>query len=81
MFWFHTTHPETGQPIEVQVEYHRPKRGLRDRFGVPLEPDDGEEFVVCEVWNRAGEPIDCSAFQTRLIEEAITVFDIRAVHM
>ena len=61
MFLFHTAHLQTGELIEVQAMGYRPRRGVRDRFGIPLEPDDEGEVVIEHVWNRAGEPIAFAA--------------------
>lgn len=63
MFWFESVHPETGEALEVEAVYFRPRRGLRDEFGAPLEPDDVEAVVVAEVRNRAGEPVPFEAFR------------------
>jgi len=69
MFWFETTHPETGVALEVEAVYYAPWRGLRDCYGAPLEPDDEEAVRICEVRNRAGERVEFEGFKTTLEEE------------
>ena len=68
MFWFETVHPETGEPLEVEAVYYPQRRGLRDRFGAPVEPDDQETVGICEVRNRAGEQVRWDEFQDQLLE-------------
>ena len=70
MFGFESVHPVTGEPIEVEAIWHPPRRGLRDRLGVPLEPDDAEEIVICRVWNSAGQSVEFTGFEAELIELA-----------
>ncbi|MDD5349891.1 MAG: hypothetical protein PHQ12_06745 [Chthoniobacteraceae bacterium] len=70
MFWFRTAHPETGEALEVAAVYIPPRRGARDGYGVPLEPDDAEEVRVCEVRRHGGEVVDFSAFQEALEAQA-----------
>jgi len=70
MFWFRTTHPETGEALEVGAVYFPPHRGARDATGAPLEPDDTEEVRVCEVWSRRGVIPDFSAFREALERQA-----------
>jgi hypothetical protein len=38
-----------GVKIEVEFEYHRARRGARDSFGVPMEPDDPEDVEIKSV--------------------------------
>ena len=71
MFWFETAHPETGEALEVEAVYCRPWRGLRDGYGAPIEPDDEEDVVICEVRNRAGERVAFESFREALEEEGL----------
>ncbi len=66
MFAFRTAHPQTGDPLCIEAVYHAPVRGLRDRYGAPIEPDDPEEIVICEAYDAAGERIDFTAIETPL---------------
>ncbi|MEI6350058.1 MAG: hypothetical protein WCP06_03010 [Verrucomicrobiota bacterium] len=75
MFWFKTRHPESGEPIEVEAAYHGRRRGLRDRYGAPLEPDEEAELVVCRVWNRAGEEMEFSGVEEELVAEGVRVVE------
>ncbi len=68
---FHAPHPETGEPLRVEAVYHPARRGLRDRYGAPLEPDDAAEIILCDVWNRAGEPVAFAAFEEELLDRAL----------
>jgi hypothetical protein len=70
MFWFRTTHPETGEALEVAAVYFPRHRGAGDASGAPLEPDDAESVCVCEVRGRGGEIRDFSAFQEALERQA-----------
>ena len=69
MFWFHTHHPDTGEPLEVEAAYSPARRGSRDRYGAPLEPDDAAELVIRHVWTRLGDPVDFEAFEDGLVVE------------
>jgi len=70
MFWFRTTHPETGEALEVAAVYCPPHRGARDASGAPLEPDDAEAVHVCEVRGCRGAIPDFSAFREALERQA-----------
>jgi len=76
MFWFETVHPETGEALEVAAVYFPARRGLRDAYGAPLEPDDEEAVVVCEVFNRAGKPVEWRGLEDSLIVEAWRHIDL-----
>ena len=73
MFWFETIHPETGELIEIEAEYRAPRRGLRDRFGGPVEPDDDEELIVIGVWNRDGERVEFAKFEKEFCERGLRI--------
>jgi hypothetical protein len=68
MFWFRTPHPLTGEPLEVEAVYVRPRRGRRDEFGLPLEPDEPEAIILAEIRDRDGQIID-----SEIIEEKVEV--------
>ena len=70
MFWFETDHPETGEWLEVEAEWSPSRRGLRDWFGAPLEPDDLEELIICRVWDRFGTAVPHVAFESILLAQA-----------
>ena len=72
MFWFETAHPETGEALEVEAVYYELWRGLRDECGAPLEQDDEEAVLICEVRNRAGERVDFEAFNAALEEQGFS---------
>lgn len=67
MFWCEAVHPETGQRLEVEASWFPAKRGLRDCFGAPLEPDDEAELVICRVWDSRGNAVAYSAIEGELI--------------
>jgi len=71
MFWFETVHPETGEALEVEAVYWKPWRGLREGYGAPLEPDDAETVVICEVRNREGESLDFADFEETLESDGL----------
>lgn len=66
MFWFKAQHPETGEPLEVEAVYFRKKPGLKDLYGVPLEPDDPEMVVVYAARDASGKAVDFQAFRDTL---------------
>ena len=64
MFWFRTAHPEIGETLEVEAVHIPHRRGARDCYGAPLEPDDVEEVQICEVRSVSdGELVDFTNFQ------------------
>lgn len=75
-FRFDAVVPQTGEPVEAAARYCPARRGLRDRHGVPLEPDDPEELILLQVRNRAGEPVPFGGFEDDLVESGL-----RAVHL
>ena len=77
LFRFETRHPETGAVIEVEAEYLPPRRGSRDGYGAPLEPDDPEEIVIRHVRTRAGSPVPFGDFEPLLVEEAIALAETK----
>lgn len=66
---FLTTHPDTDEPLEVEVDYYPGCRGLRDRYGAPQTPDEDAEIEICKVW-RDGKEIDFENIEEALIELA-----------
>lgn len=71
MHWFETRHPTTGERLEVELAYERPHRGVRDRFGVPEEPDEPGELQIARVRSREGEIVDFSPIEDFLYQEAL----------
>jgi hypothetical protein len=61
MFWFTATHPETGEPLEVEAQYTRARRGQRNEFGLPLEPDEPETIVILKTRGREGHMVENEA--------------------
>lgn len=39
-----------GVLLDVEYDYQKPVKGTKDRFGVPLTPDDPESVEITEVW-------------------------------
>ncbi|XHR29555.1 MAG: hypothetical protein ACFUZC_03155 [Chthoniobacteraceae bacterium] len=70
MFWFTTAHPLTGEPLEVEALYRRPRRGRRDEFGQPMEPDEPEAVIVAEVLDRKGQVVDYELIKCSLEADA-----------
>jgi hypothetical protein len=70
LFRFESRHPETGEMIEVEAEYFAPRRGSRDLYGAPLEPDDPEEILIRHVRTRSGAPVPFGKFERELEDEA-----------
>jgi hypothetical protein len=68
MFWFEAEHPETGETLEVRALVCGATRGARDLYGVPLEPDDLPEMVICEVWGEAGKGVSFAGFEDALVD-------------
>ncbi len=58
----------------IKAAYYPPERGLRDSFGVPLEPDDDALVEILNIKGRAGNEVDFDelerAQQEALIEAA-----------
>lgn len=54
----------------VDAVYYPPERGLRDSFGVPLEPDYDELIEILGIKGRAGEEIDFDELE-RTQQEAL----------
>lgn len=59
------------QEIDLEVEYHYSKgmRGSRDRWGVPLEPDDPEEVEIQSVTDANGNEVELTASEMDRVEQ------------
>lgn len=59
------------QEIDLEVEYRYSKgmRGSRDRWGVPLEPDDPEEVEIQSVQDANGKEVDLTKDEMDHLEE------------
>ena len=69
MFWFDATHPDTGEPLEVEAVRYRSRRGLRDCYGAPMEPDDEEELTICRVRDQFGREMAFPDLEAFLLEQ------------
>lgn len=45
-----------GEEVEVEFSYYPACRGQRDRYGVPLEPDEPEDIEI-EIVSIGGEDV------------------------
>lgn len=70
MFRFETVHPETGEPLEVEARYVRPRRGALDEFGLPMEPDEPEMVLISRVTPRCGEVLESEGVMDGLKAQA-----------
>ena len=55
----------------MEAEYCPPRRGSRDLYGAPLEPDEPAEILIRHVRTRAGSPVLFGDFEPSLAAEAI----------
>jgi len=60
------------QEIELAVEYgyHRACRGARDRYGVPLEPDEPASCEIESVTDANGREVELTSSEMDRLEEA-----------
>lgn len=63
---------ESWQEIDLTIEYgySRGMRGARDRYGVPLEPDDPEGVEIESVTDAAGTEVELTKAEEDRAEEA-----------
>lgn len=62
---------DADEAIEVVGVYHPEMRGKRDRFGVPLEPDDEAEFEILDAVDQHGNSRNLSRAESRAAIEAL----------
>jgi hypothetical protein len=62
---------DADEAIEVVGVYHSEMRGKRDRFGVPLEPDDEAEFEILDAVDQHGTTRNLSKSESRAAIEAL----------
>lgn len=55
---------DADETIEVTGIYRPGLRGKRDRFGVPLEPDDEPEFEILDAVDQHGNTRNLSKTET-----------------
>jgi len=55
-FIFH--HPETDEPLEIEIAHHPFHPGIRGAFGEPETPDEQEGIAILGATNSHGQPID-----------------------
>jgi hypothetical protein len=64
------TRGDNDIPIEVGFTYSRGHRGKRDRYGAPVEPDEGPSIeIYSTVRLDLGEEIKLTATEEHLIEQ------------
>ena len=57
-------------PVIVQFAHYPPRRGQRDRYGAPLEPDEPEDWEIINVTTLDGRPVPFEHFEDELLKQA-----------
>lgn len=55
--------------LEVEYRYSKGMRGSRDRWGVPLEPDDPEEVEIQSVTDANGNEVELTKAEMDRVEQ------------
>ncbi len=69
------THPDHGDKIEVEYEYHPAHRGCRDKYGAPEEPDECESVLIVEARAKeTGELVSIEGCEDQLTDAIFKSF-------
>jgi len=60
--------------VTVEVAYHRRYRGRRDRYGVPEEPDEPEQWEIADVYLLDGRQVEYGHAEEQLLKQVKRAF-------
>jgi len=68
-------HPDHGDKIEVEYAYHPARRGCRDKYGAPEEPDEHESVLIVEARSEeTGALVSIEGWENQLIDAIFKSF-------
>ena len=66
-----TIYDESDTPIEVTGEYTPPCRGLRDKYGAPMEPDEEDSMKILDAVSQDGTSRNLTPDEIRRAMDAL----------
>jgi len=69
-FWFEVRERDSGRWLWVEAAFQPPRCGERDRFGLPLEPDEPAQLRIVRAEDRRGAKVAHRSMEAELMRTA-----------